>query len=58
MPEHAGWQSTTWWRVTDADGDIVTETDIKQDALDAMSPGHRLYRLFTLSQEKWVPQNV
>lgn len=52
-----GWQATDWWRVTTPEGDIRNEFDSEVEARAAVHPGDRLYRLFTLSEEKWVSQN-
>jgi hypothetical protein len=52
----AGWQPGRWWRVTEPDGSVWCETSNEDEAREAARPGDRLYRLFTLSQEKWVPQ--
>lgn len=53
-----GWQPGRWWRVTAPDGSIWCETNDEDEARESMRPGDRLYRLFTLSQEKWVPQKA
>lgn len=53
LQQSGDWYENRWWRVVGPDGSLWCETSDKQEAIDSMRPGDKLFHLWAREEKQW-----